>query len=117
MKHEKLTEEVIVYILTRNIEELSELTRYTIAQKFQVNENYLSKRFKKDAKISLFDYIEASQIRYAAELLKENHGMKVTDIHKKVGIEKYQNFAKKFKKIFGISPCQYRDIFQKEISN
>jgi len=117
MKHEKLTEEVIIYILTRNIEELSQLTRYYIAQKFQVNETYLSKRFKKDANISLFDYIEAAQIHSAAELLKENSGLKATEIHKKVGIEKYQNFAKKFKKIYGISPSQYRDIFNKETGN
>lgn len=112
MKHEKLTEEVIVFILTRSMTELAQLTRYKIAQKFLVNENYLSKRFKKDTHISLFDYIESAQVQCAAELLRENPGLRVTDVQKQVGIEKYQNFNKKFKKIFGITPCQYRDIFK-----
>jgi AraC-like DNA-binding protein len=112
MKHEKLTEEVIIYILTRNLEELSQLTRYKIAQKFEVNENYLSKRFKKDTNVSLFDYIESAQVHRAAELLKERKDLNVRDVQKLVGIEKKQHFTRKFKKILGISPSQYRDLFK-----
>jgi len=112
MKHEKLTEEVIIFILTRNLEELSQLTRYKIAQKFEVNENYLSKKFKKDTHVSLFDYIESAQVHRAAELLKERKDLNVVDVQKMVGIEKKQHFTRKFKKILGISPSQYRDLFK-----
>ncbi len=111
MKHDKLTEEVIIYILTRDLEELAQLTRYKIAQIYEVNENYLSKRFKKDTQMSLFDYIESAQIHRAAELLKENPDLNIMDIKGRVGIEKKQHFNKKFKKIFGITPVQYRDLF------
>jgi AraC-like DNA-binding protein len=112
MKHEKLTEEVIVYILTRNLKELSQLTRYKIADKFDVNENYLSRRFKKDTQMSLFDYIESAQVHRAAELLKERSDLSVADVQKLVGVEKSQHFSKKFKKILGINPSQYRGIYQ-----
>ena len=112
MKHEKLTEEVIIYILTRDLEDLSQLTRYKIAQKFDVNESYLSKRFKKDTRVALFDYIESAQVHMAAELLKERENLGVADVQKMVGIEKTQHFYKKFKKILGISPTQYRDLFK-----
>jgi YesN/AraC family two-component response regulator len=112
MKHEKLTEEVIIYILTRDLDELSQLTRYKIANKFDVNENYLSKRFKKDTGVSLFDYIESAQMYQAAELLKERHDLSIGDVQRKVGVEKGQHFTKKFKKILGISPSQYRNIFR-----
>jgi len=112
MKHEKLTEEVIIYILTRDLEELSQLTRYKIAGKFDVNENYLSRRFKKDTQVSLFDYIESAQVHRAAELIKERKDLNITDIQKMVGVEKKQHFNKKFKKILGIGPSQYRDLFR-----
>jgi two-component system response regulator YesN len=116
MKHEKLTEEVIVYILTLNLQELSQLTRYKIAQIFDVNENYLSKRFKKDTQVSLFDYIESAQVHQAAELLRERADLSVHDVQKLVGIEKNQHFSKKFKKILGINPSQYRDIFRHKLA-
>jgi two-component system response regulator YesN len=114
MKHEKLTEEVIIYILTRDLEELSELTRYKIAQKFDVNENYLSKRFKKDTQVSLFDYIESAQVHHAAELIKERKDLNISDVQEMVGIEKKQHFTKKFKKILGIGPNQYRELFREK---
>ncbi len=112
MKHDKLTEEIIIYILTRNLQELSELTRYKIAERFDVNESYLSRRFKKDTQVSLFDYIESAQVHQAAELLKERKDLAVADVQKMVGVEKSQHFSKKFKKILGINPSQYRDIFR-----
>jgi two-component system response regulator YesN len=112
MKHEKLTEEIIIYILTRELEELSQLTRYRIAEKFDVNENYLSRRFKKDTQVSLFDYIESAQVHRAAELLKERQDLSISDIKELVGIEKKQHFNKKFRKIMGINPHQYRELFK-----
>jgi len=114
MKHEKLTEEVIIFILTQSMEDLAQLTRYKIAEKFMVNENYLSRRFKKDTNISLFEYIESAQVHLAAELLRGRLDLCVGDVQKMVGIEKYQNFSKKFRKIFGIGPAQYREIFKKK---
>jgi len=111
MKHEKLSQEVIIYILTMDLKELSQLTRYKIAEKFSVCETYLSKRFKKDTQVSLFDYIESAQVHMAAELLKEREDLCVTDVQKMVGIEKTQHFYKKFKKILGINPSQYRNLF------
>jgi two-component system response regulator YesN len=112
MKHEKLTEEVIIYILTQELQELSQLTRYKIADKFEVNESYLSKRFKKDTGVSLFDYIESAQMYQAAELLKERHELTIGDVQRMVGVEKSQHFTKKFKKVLGIIPSQYRNIFR-----
>lgn len=112
MKHEKLTEEIIIFILTQELPELSQLTRYKLAHKFEVNENYLSKRFKKDTGVSLFDYIESAQMYQAAELLKERNDLSISDVQKLVGVEKNQHFTKKFKKILGISPSQYRNIFR-----
>jgi AraC-like DNA-binding protein len=112
MKHEKLTEEVIIYILTRDLDELSQLSRNNIAQQFDVNENYLSKRFKKDTRVTLFDYIESAQVHMAAELLKEREDLGVGDVQEMVGIEKTEHFYKKFKRILGIDPTQYRELFK-----
>jgi len=116
MKHEKLTEEVIIFILTQELQELSQLTRYMIAEKFEVNESYLSKRFKKDTGVSLFDYIESAQMYQAAELLKERHDLAIGDVQRMVGVEKNQHFTKKFKKVLGISPSQYRKIFRERMA-
>jgi YesN/AraC family two-component response regulator len=111
MRHEKLTEEVIIYILTRDTAELSLLSCESIAQKFEVSEDELCKKFKKETQVSLPEYIESARIHHAAELLKEKKEMGIPDIMNMVGIEDRQNFNKKFKKILGIDPVQYMELF------
>ncbi len=111
MRHEKLTEDVIIYILTRDTPELSQLTCASIALKFDVNEDELCRKFKKETQVSLPEYIESAKVHHAAELLKENKEMGIPDIMILVGIEDRQNFNKKFKKILGIDPVQYRELF------
>ncbi len=48
MKFENISCLVVVYVLSCNLGELSELTRYRLANHFSINQNYLSKRFKEE---------------------------------------------------------------------
>ncbi len=108
MKHKKITERVVMYIMSHSLEELSELTRYKIAAYFDINTSYLSKRFKKDTKMSLFKFIEVEKINRARILLEERHDLTVEDISKMFGLEKTEQFRTKFKKFFYITPGKYR---------
>jgi len=109
--NDKLAEEVIIFILTRDLEELAKLTSEMIAAKFEVDEHDLLKKFKKDTQVTLEDYIESAQVHQAAELLKEKKDLGMIDIMRMVGLEKKHRFTRKFEKILGIDPYRYRDLF------
>jgi AraC-like DNA-binding protein len=107
MKHKKISERVVMYIMSRSLEELSELTCYQVAREFKINYCYLSSKFKKDTKISLFDFIEQEKIIRIRILLKTRNDLTVADLSKMFGLEKAEQFRERFKKYFFITPGKY----------
>lgn len=101
-----------MYILSHSLEELSELTRYKIAAYFDINISYLSKKFKKDTKMSLFKFIEAEKMNRARILLETRDDLTVEDISKMFGLEKTEQFRAKFKRLYYITPGQYKALLK-----
>lgn len=110
MKFEDIVEEVVEYILTRGLKELSQLTRYKIANHFGINQNYLSEKFKKETQMTIWQFLNFEKMRRAEFLLRTFHNLSVVTISKMVGSEKCQLFRKNFRKVFGINPGKYRSI-------
>jgi AraC-like DNA-binding protein len=108
MKYGNFSESVIGYIITRNLAELSQLTRYKIAGHFGINQTYLSKKFKKETNMTLSEFIEFEKMKRAEILLKSGHELSVETISQMVGFEKCAQFRRKFKKIYYLNPGQYR---------
>ncbi|MCK4765116.1 MAG: helix-turn-helix transcriptional regulator [Candidatus Aminicenantes bacterium] len=112
MKHQNLHEKAVEYIYTRNLQELSQLTRYMIADFFNVNQNYLSKKFKKETGMTISKFLAFEKMRRAEQLLKTRFDLPVIKISEMVGIVKPTQFRKKFQKIFFLKPGKYRRLFQ-----
>ncbi len=113
MKFEKISELVVEYVISRNLEELSELTRYKIANHFGINQNYLSEKFKEDTRMTVWEFLNFEKMKRAECLLKTRHDIPVKKISHLVGIVKLTHFRSKFKKIYGLKPGRYRKMFKK----
>ncbi len=113
MKHNNIGDAVVEYIITRNLKELSCLTRYIIANHLGLNKNYLSEKFKKETQMTVRQYLDFEKMKRAEGLLKTRPDLSIRKISDLVGIEKLCQFRKKFKKAYHMSPGRYRQLIKK----
>ncbi len=78
-----------------------------VAERIGLNENYLSRLFKKELGISFIDYVSRIRLENAKELLKDSN-TKIKDISGKVGFSDSHYFGIWFKDNTGVTPSQYR---------
>jgi YesN/AraC family two-component response regulator len=90
-----------------NGEYASDISLGVLSRQFHLNEQYISKLFKKYTVCSFIDYLNAIRINEAKRLLNESN-LKVNLIAKKVGYSNNVHFWRVFKKITGVSPNEYR---------
>jgi two-component system, response regulator YesN len=108
MKYQNIPEIVTEYIITRSLMDLSQLTRYKIAENFGINQNYLSEQFKKGTQMTVLEFINFEKMKRAEKLLVSRGDLSVRDISEKIGIVKCKQFRIKFQKIYGLKPGTYR---------
>lgn len=111
-KEEKTINSIKEYINQHMDEEIS---RQDVAKLFFLNEDYLSRLFKKEEGISLTQYITNKKIARAKELL-ELPDVSVTTVAEKIGISNFAYFSRVFKKETGMTPSEYRKMSQKSTS-
>ncbi len=80
----------------------------TIAEQVYLHPVYLSKVYKAETGESLGDYIIRKRMEKAAFLLKGTN-LKIYEITARIGYQNPQYFSKIFKKLFGLTPQEYRD--------
>lgn len=80
------------------------------AQRFNYNENYFSRMFRKRTGTYFTDYVNQIRIAKARTLLYRTT-LSIKEIAWQVGFADEKYFMKVFKKIEGISPTQYRNAF------
>ncbi|AEI40525.1 response regulator transcription factor [Paenibacillus mucilaginosus] len=85
-----------------------ELSLASLAERFHINETYLSGLFKQKAGFTFSDYVTKLRMEKAASLMEES-GLKLTDIATLVGYSSSSYFSTVFKKYYGVSPKEYRD--------
>lgn len=79
-----------------------------VADMVGITPNYFSTLFKKMSNETFISYRINKRMNKARELLAVPH-RRTVDIAAEVGYEDYPHFTKTFKKVFGISPSEYRD--------
>lgn len=110
MKINEISEQAIVFILTRNNEELKNLTDVEIAKNIGVNSSFLSNRFKKDQKISLSDFILREKLYRAYFILRKDDEKPIDELSRELGFSNVEDFDSEFEKFFAISPKVYKEI-------
>lgn len=103
--------QVCGYII-RNISD-PELSVNNIAEKFYFHPVYLNRIFRKEKNVSVGQFIMNQRMDIAVSLLA-NKSLTVMDVAEKVGYKNYTNFHSIFKKKYGCSPSQYREIYLKD---
>lgn len=87
-----------------------------IADYFNYNKCYLSRKYKKSFGMNIFDQIITFRLRRAKDLLSETD-LNIVQIAAEVGYEDSKYFMRIFKKHEGITPSQYRKTFSQRHYN
>lgn len=90
-----------------------ELTLSGLASKYGVEKSYLSRIFRQETGKNLMPYIAEKRIERGKELIREN-SLSLTEISYLVGYDDYTYFNRVFRKIEGISPSEYRNVYQEK---
>jgi transcriptional regulator GlxA family with amidase domain len=99
--------------LQKNFRELDAIARVTV--KAGIAERTLKRRFKAATGNSLIEYVQNLRVEEAKTLL-ESSDLPVDEISFKAGYSDSSFFRRLFKRLTGLSPSQYRKMFQPILS-
>ena len=85
-----------------------EISLGTLAQRFSVDDSYLSRMFKQQVGSNLMLYLASARIEQAKRLLAQKD-LNITDVAQLVGYDDYAYFSRVFKRMEGRSPRTYRE--------
>ena len=105
MSRSELVDNVIWYLEQHFREEIS---LSELAEHFFVVPAYLSRKFKEKKNCTVMQYLENIRLRKARELL-ESTSLSISDIARTAGYNDSNYFARSFKKVYGVSPRDYRN--------
>jgi len=91
------------------------LTLNHVADVFNFSPNYLSHLFSKVAKINFVEYITETKIAVAKEMMQRGEG-RIYEISQKLGYDSAFYFSKVFKKVEGVSPREFLQRVEAEMS-
>jgi two-component system response regulator YesN len=103
----KLRDDILLFLQTNYSD--SSLTLEKIADHFQKSPSYITRFIKDQTGFSLIRYLDSLRMSKAKELLL-NEQQSLADVVKRVGYVDVSNFIRKFKKMEGVTPEQYRSL-------
>ena len=99
-----IVKKIIVYI---SMNFSKNLTRESLSQVAGTSEDYLSKIFRAEMGLLLWDYLTLTRLHEAEHLLSQT-GLSVSEVAARTGFEDPAYFNRIFKKHFGQPPGQFR---------
>lgn len=90
-----------------------EIKLESIAKRFFMSADYLSRVFKKETGMGFRDFITEERMFLAKELLKEGR-LSVARVAYECGYDNFSYFTKVFKKVYGMSPREYTQLPNQE---
>lgn len=107
LRNEKpeLLDNVVSYIETHLQEKI---TLTDTASRFYVSESTIGQTFQKKMHVSFYHYVTQRRLIAAKSMMAEESNLDTLSI--KVGFSDYSSFYRAFKKEFGISPREYRNL-------
>jgi AraC-like DNA-binding protein len=109
-KNGKLSQQVVEYILTRDMEELSTLSGEKIARALHRNRTYLYRRFKLDQNIGVHQFILREKMHRTVFVLEKDNDISITELSRRLGFLSVERFAREFIKYLAIDPRKYREL-------
>ncbi|WP_019909131.1 AraC family transcriptional regulator [Paenibacillus sp. HW567] len=102
----KYAEQIMLWI-ERNFSENFELDR--LAEELHLTKSYASRIFRKETGSTITEYLLARRVKQACDLL-ETTRLSIDAIAVELGFNTSAYFISMFKKVYGITPLQYRKI-------
>ena len=81
-----------------------------LSQRFGIPESTLRKNFREIYGSPIYKYIKKFKINKAAELLKADSSMKISDVAESVGYDNPSKFTAAFKDVMGLTPFEFRNL-------
>ena len=110
-REENSIENIVVYLQEHFTD--PDLTLSAVANHFHLSMHYLSGCFKERVGCSYIQYVSKLRMEKARQLLRETE-LSVQEITERVGYVDGVSFSRKFKKVFLISPSEYRKLSKEE---
>lgn len=106
----KLSQQVVEYILTRDMEELATLSGVKIAKALHRNRSYLSRKFKLDQNIGIHQFILREKMHRTVFVLEKDNDISITELSRRLGFLSVERFVREFIKYLAIDPRKYREL-------
>ncbi|MCD7837023.1 MAG: 2-isopropylmalate synthase [Lachnospiraceae bacterium] len=100
-------EERIVDIVSYIQKQYAEVTLDRLSEEFHLSKPYLSKYIKDKTGMTFQEAVKEERMNKACALLKET-SQSVENVAASVGYENVEHFNRLFKKLYGLTPVQYR---------
>ena len=110
--HNNILDELIEYI-DQNYSQ--KLTLNDVAEHFFVSPSMISHICSDRLQISFYQFVQQRRLSEGQRLIL--NGLSMTEIAAKTGFSNYQNFYRAFKKAYGITPKEYRQLLVQEKSS
>ncbi|NLM00670.1 MAG: substrate-binding domain-containing protein [Treponema sp.] len=104
-----LVKKAIIYL---NEHVSSQIVRWKLADSVHVSEDYLTRIFRKELGLSLWEYLNRYRISLATDLLLNTNGT-IYEIAEQTGFQDQAYFCRVFKKIHGVPPGKIRNKTQR----
>ncbi len=96
----------LVEYIENHLEE--ELSLERLAEEFYVSKYHIAHVFKDNIGLSIHQYITKKRLLLCEEAIRAK--MNITDVYQTYGFGDYSSFYRAFKKEYGISPKEFRDM-------
>lgn len=96
----------LVEYIEEHLEE--ELSLEKLSEEFFVSKYHIAHVFKDNMGLSIHQYITKKRLALCQEAIRAH--MNITDVYQAYGFGDYSSFYRAFKKEYGISPKEYRDM-------
>lgn len=104
---ESLISKYIEYIELNSLD--YDFSIQNMAEYFKISHQQMSNTFKKETNTTLMEYVNDFRIKEAIKLIVTTD-FPVSSIVTKVGYIDCSSFTRKFKKVMGVTPIEYRNI-------
>ena len=92
------------------------LTLDEVAGRFYIDKHYLARLFKEQVGVTLTAYVQQVRITHAKQMLRFTD-QRIEEIGAQCGIGDLNYFSRVFKKLEGVSPSEYRRVWQPDEKN